>query len=143
MNRDVGTYTSSVNSRKFIHALLVLALCYGQLVASVHVVGHMHSHDCELASHSFSDDCGASHHQVAGNTDLAHHHDGEATDTGNHSENDCAIYHALLSLSGVFDLARNSVPVPLPQRTSKSAAVSSIATAVLKQQQIRAPPAIV
>ena len=105
-----STYNIAVNVRKFIHSLLVVALCYGQLVASVHLVGHLQAEDCTGIISSAPETCvTGSHHDHAGHSHQAdaHHVHRLAgfNDTGSDREKsntdaDCAIYHALLNLDG-------------------------------------------
>jgi len=109
-----------MKQRKSVHILLATLLCFAQLVASAHVVGHFQLHNSP--SHSV---VAAGHtHVHAAKSD--HHHDDSPIRsfifTGNvtgkdalpkdalvrvdHSpdaaENDCAIYHVFLSLGGVL-----------------------------------------
>lgn len=125
---------------KCIHALLIAILCYGQLIANVHVAGHLHAPEREcIQSLSFSD-CGTVDHEIPGAT-LAVHHEMH-TDSTHEGESDCAIYHVLSSLSGGFWAAQNDFDI-LPRLAANfSYASSYIARAVLDNQQIRAPPVI-
>ena len=45
-NGRTRPYNRAVNRTKIKHILLIAMLCYGQIVASVHVVGHFQLDDC-------------------------------------------------------------------------------------------------
>ncbi len=140
--RVFHTYTKSVKIQKLIHLLLVIALFYGQLVANVHVVGHVHADDCELQRFSQTADCDISQQIGAYLADAAQHHKGEPLN--DHSaENDCSIYHALSGLNGLFSVSQKE-PGSLTRHTviNQSAGFYLPAT-VRNAQPIRAPPAIV
>ena len=146
-------YNSAVNRTAIKHILLIAMLCYGQIVASVHVVGHFQLDDCHGVASSISQSCYAIDHHGEGFLFTAtvhdHHsgHDHRSGDDhhsgdGDHAALDCAIYHALQSLNGVMfaaqsDLAILLLPVAVPVRT-----VSYQPTAGFNHRRIRAPPAI-
>ena len=153
--RNIGSnYTYAVKSGKLIHALLIVALCYGQLIASVHLVGHLHDNHCDGLSHSVTDTCsiaqqtgehlGHAHHshQNTGFQYATHNHAAHQvnqTDEKTNAYSDCAIYHALLNLDG-------AVPTKLTNSSSPGIAESTSYVAIhivhetLGAQRIRAPP---
>lgn len=134
-----------MNHRKLIHALLVLALCYGQLAASVHVVGHLQPQQCK-APVNFASAIEIAV-ELAGCTDeMVHqhlltdgHHHNHASDKHNEEDNNCAIYHAVLNLDGTACAAVAVLSVqhfvePTPFTSSQFAGVAPTS------QNIRAPP---
>ncbi len=138
---NYGTYTMPVNSKKFIHVLLIVVLCYGQLVATIHVVSHIHAHESELTGNSVLDDSSAASPGVADTILAANLHDSSSrVDDNNETEKDCAIYHALLSLSGVFCVVPYELDIPLQLSVKSTYTSNHIARAILDHQHIRAPP---
>ncbi len=148
-----------VNSRKLIHALLIVALCYGQLVANVHLVGHLHAPDCEGISHTISPDCSIT--QSSGGTHSGDHHDhaGHAhqsityrhiAHTGpvhrpnqiekeTKTDSDCAIYHALLNHEGTEHHQQTKCITPRVANLANYAIVE-FASESRRTAHIRAPP---
>jgi len=143
-----------VNSRKLIHALLIVALCYGQLVANVHLVGHLHDNHCEGFSHPATGTCsiaqqtgehlGHAHHshQNKGFQYVAHNHAEHPVNQTNEKANahsDCAIYHALLNLDGAVAAKVSKTSSPRSAESTSYVAIH-IFHATLGAQHIRAPP---
>ena len=152
-----SNYTDAVNSRKLIHALLIVALCYGQLVANVHLVGHLHDNHCKGISHSVAENCSFAR-QTGEHLNHAHHshqntgfqsfqyaahdhaeHRGNQADGKTNADSDCAIYHALLNLEGTVaaKLVKSSSP-----RIAESTGYAAIHIVheTSGAQHIRAPP---
>ena len=154
-----NSYTIFVKSRKYIHALLIVALCYGQLVANVHLVGHLHADDCEGSNRTTSIDCGIDHHSGEGHDhsghshqNIAHNHNAVrhiANTDPNHqldqktgeknTDSSCAIYHALLNLDGAVSSQLMKCSIPRIAK-STSYAVIQLARETPGALHIRAPP---
>lgn len=95
-----------MNLHKSVHILLAVLLCFGQLVASAHVVSHVQFHDVPSSVGSEHD------HNHQHSSHLGHHHDvipvgsvtksaiGYKAGSQPSAEKDCAIYHVFLSLGG-------------------------------------------
>jgi len=151
-------YTSGVNAAKCLHILLVVSLCYGQLASNVHAVGHFHALEAECIGALIAGNCqdalpefaGRSYANDAhrGHSHRHHQHDlplGSSNDSGANSgkniENDCAIYHALLSLNCVFHSVQSAAVLPYPRSFEPDYFSASLTRFKLEHQRIRAPPA--
>jgi len=143
-----------VKTRKLIHALLILALCYGQLVASVHQVGHLHVSECEGNSRSATDGCSIAHHTGAGLDHTEHSHPNNAylhathlgtshqfdqTNGQSKAENNCAIYHALLNLDVTVQADPTKSSDPSVAKSTNYVAIQFTHEAP-GTRHIRAPP---
>ena len=148
-----------VNSRKLIHALLIVALCYGQLVANVHLVGHLHAPDCKGISHTVSPECSTAQNGGGPHTGDHHDHTGHAHQsiTYRHiahigpvhrqsqieketkTDSDCAIYHALLNHEGTEHHQQTKCITPRVANLATSAIVE-FAFESRGAVHIRAPP---
>lgn len=138
-------YTIIVNT-KFINILLVVVLCYGQLVVSMHAVGHLHPQEIESA---FSDCHGETlnHHHSSncvGHSDsLTHGFSGDHDrpgDADRDAETDCAIYHALLNLCGAMYAVQTDVISSLHQVAISRFSSTHPSGLQPGLQRIRAPP---
>ena len=146
-----------VRSAKIIHVLLVAVLCYSQLVASVHVVGHLQSgatHAAHGPVHSGDShkniDCDPSGPVNAAILQLPdsdgwqpplstdHHLDRDHSDTGY----DCAIYHALLSLNGVSAVLQETSGFSPVGRIKTDLQTEGINRFWLHQRRNRGPPGL-
>lgn len=141
-----------MNLRKSVHILLATLLCFGQLVASAHIVGHYQLHSSPSQpefnlGHAHVHASAADHHhdntpfRTLANAEVAvaFAEDEKAQGT---AENDCSIYHVFLSLGGVVS---NNVG-DLSTLVS-CAAISSYSDTynphfLLGHTRIRAPPTI-
>ena len=88
-----------MNKGKLIHFLLVVALCYGQLIANIHAIGHLdtpvvNGSDLVAAGH----DARTVHHNLSNSASAADGSHWHATTTSEHdAEIECAIYHTYFS----------------------------------------------
>lgn len=95
----------SMERRKYIYVLLIAALCYGQILASVHFVGHFHSHEHEASIESgWADHLNSRQQRELFALALAATHSEEhgPAQEFNLNEADCAAYHAYLGQGGVL-----------------------------------------
>ncbi|OED41300.1 hypothetical protein AB833_09805 [Chromatiales bacterium (ex Bugula neritina AB1)] len=142
----VRVYTPPVNAGKLIQSFLIAALCYGQLVTSVHFVGHFddHNHSSEYASAVAPFGVVLHEHHENEHSDLTlseHHRESAAPgQNSDHTDFTCAIYHAFLNLSGILYTA--SIEFSFPPRQSVSAGYSQtpVTNTATYDQPIRAPP---
>lgn len=119
-------------------------LCYGQIVASVHVVGHFQGDECNVNASSLTESCHAAEHESSELLFAAvgHDHHTDHDNHDNHTAMDCAIYHALLSLNGVVYAVPGDLEFPQRIVASPERSAPDVVSAALENQQIRAPPAI-
>lgn len=135
-----SNYTVTVNHRKLIHALLVLTLCYGQLAASMHVVGHLHPQECKAPVNfaSANDLAGCIDDSVHMHLTDGHHHN-HTSDNNNEENNNCAIYHAVLNLDGTVcaEVVTTSVQDSVNSALFNASQIAGVAPT---NKNIRAPP---
>jgi len=101
-------YNTLVRSEKFIYALLVVALCYGQFVSNVHAIGHLHSHSSSDNYVIALSTCAPADFQLC-SAALASEH--------NNEDKDCTIYHVLLNLTGHLWAGTTEIGTPLGSNT--------------------------
>ena len=145
---SIWVYNNCVNHQKIIHVLLVALVCYGQVVAQVHMVSHLQSHQGECSS-QFVDGCNTAKHSVVEMLhaasqmgDHAHasahlHADAAAN---NSVENNCSIYHALLNLSDALCPTFSSGALADQSSLQSISSVSHTSTGAQNDARIRAPP---
>jgi hypothetical protein len=127
-----------VNNAKFIHVLLVAVLFYGQYSANTHIVGHIHEQIDVSGTAPHACD---THHGFAPSFSTTHQHNCTApSDTKHTAEMDCGIYHAFLSLGGIFCDGLNQRYLPLPQFVNVINPPSNQYKVAKQLAQIRAPP---
>jgi len=150
-------YTRGVNAAKCLHILLVVSLCYGQLASNVHAVGHFHAFEAECTGAPIAGNCQDALPEFAGRSYVNDAHRGHSHDHHRHDhplvsskdsgddsskkiENDCAIYHALLNLSGVFHSVQSAAVQPYPRSFEPLCFSTPLTRFKLEHQRIRAPP---
>lgn len=150
-----------MDKKNLINLLLVASLCFGQLVANVHMAGHFHnesdgsgftafSHDSvdsfahathqHLTAHSAVDE-----HALGHQTTIYHllvEHAGESNHSDNQINSDCAIYHAYLGQSGYPSSHAPGFAVAVRGINSTPANSAHVAILSLHNRPIRGPPSI-
>ena len=126
-----------MNRRYFLHFFLLLAMCFSQTAANVHVVSHLlvterHGADVDaLANHD--------HHQ---HLHQHQHHDlsnPEDADAENHLS-DCAIYHAYVGMGGLLPVFCDNIAAPRPHLAQSQVLDLALANSSVDTQPIRGPP---
>ena len=124
---------------KFIHILLIAVLCYTQLVASFHVVGHLEVPDVHASDHfSFQNHNDLT--QATASSLTPHQHADTHAHDDHSTEKDCALYHAVASLNGVFIDVQPTSDLSAPSTVTANYAAPHLTGATLEHQRIRAPP---
>jgi len=129
-----------VNKHKFIHVLLIALVCYSQLAATFHMAEHLHVQkivpetQVGIQGHHLHDHAAHGHgHSVE------HLHHRSVADS-NEAERDCALYHAIANLSGIFT-ATQATSLSLTSHTTPPAlSTGQLADSSFNNQRIRAPP---
>jgi len=130
-----------------MHALLIVALFYGQFVSNIHVVGHLQFQEHKSHPSFVQSDCGSSPHELLHGHSLEksppHQHQSPTlANIDNTAEADCAIYHVLLNLNGIFWVIQNNVNVPQWPDEKESFTARIFTNIAFENQPIRAPPVI-
>lgn len=144
-----GLYNECVTGHKFIHFALIAMLCFGQLVASAHVAGHLlpnphqfggieHDHSTHAHNHqsAFAHRCalnlanqfGAGCEQPKNDNN----HSGEAKD--------CTLYHAFSNLSCAHSTTQLLSNAPLNHDVARRTVDTHTAQTATDRLRIRAPP---
>jgi len=157
---------------KFIAVLQIAFLIYGQLVANVHAIGHLHLDENSAQHHLEKDHV----HIIPGHTGdkalqsrarfqlsslipnsksriaFIHSHSSDTASMLQHSgahakgkstaEYDCAIYHALLSLNVILELPQSEPTAHARCTVNSTLPRTFIASSAPDQKSIRAPPII-
>lgn len=134
----IWPYTSEVNKKVYMHVLLIAALCFGQLAASVHMAGHFHHEEHDSGAGIYAE---MPHWQQA----VLFGSNPSTTDEACEDERadaDCGIYHAFLGLSGVISDAVPDFYVRLPHGGKSVYGAIHVAGAAPHSQYIRGPPVI-
>lgn len=139
---EICRYTVSVNKGNIIHVLLVAILCYGQLVANIHAIGHLDTpvaHESgELAHH---DDAKTAHHNHSSSASLADGPHRHASATSEHdAEIECAIYHTYLSQGSAFCDPGDHALLILTYASKSGDTFEHPFSLAVQSQSIRAPP---
>lgn len=133
-----------MKKEKLIHVLLVALLCYGQLVASIHAVGHFDTHVGEAPDRfTLHDHARTFYHAVSDKAhiaDSAHRHSFAKGDSD--AEVDCAIYHTYLNQGSVLCDPRHHVMVVLQHLADSTDAFSYPVSFAVQNKPIRGPPII-
>jgi len=122
-------YTDRVTRATFIHLLLAALLCFGQITANGHGVGHIHQQVSEHAAHASVSTFGSRH--ALAQSEHIHVED---------DESDCAIYHAHSNLSGVFFAAPDQVVVFSNHGLKAKVQLIDLGGVTAEYQPIRGPP---
>lgn len=140
----------SLNVKKYSHLLLVAVLCYSQMAASIHLVGHLHDYTLpdgavsaphHSAHSSHSDHAGHNHGQILVVHSFASGKPPVATDQPESlTDANCALYHALSSLNGLFFPAGATADAPVTVSEKESCHLNPASVFALENQPIRAPP---
>ena len=138
-----GTYTTDVDSNRLKHILLIALFCYGQIIASVHIVGHLDATDCHGDLSAVSAECHLAMHELSGSFPGTHSHDSSShTQDNDHSDFDCLIYHVLLSLNGLESAGEGVVVLTSALIADELYTDKFIAGTTREHLRIRAPPVI-
>ncbi len=147
-----------MNKSPLINLLLIVSLCFGQLVTSVHMAGHFHDNTdisfAALAVNSVEFHTHATHqhlskHGIVDEQSLAHqatiHHLlVEHASQPNHSDKqastDCAIYHAYLSQSVCPPSYTSGYALFVRGIPSTQASSAHVAILAPHNRPIRGPP---
>lgn len=157
-----------VDKRTFIHVFLIAALCFSQLAANVHMVGHFqdspevnfasfttysaqsHSHTVHHHSHRTVaepawEDHAKKHHLIAEHTGRIYGAVSDnSADNDNHagsdSKADCAIYHAYLGQSGCLPASTTGFSVSTRGIAVLPTSPAPVAKLPHYHQPIRGPP---
>lgn len=137
----IRRYTGWVKTGKIIHVLLIALLCYGQLVTSIHAVGHFETAVAQAPEHSVIDSGHLCFHSVESEAGRAVHSHAPATADAD-SESDCSVYHTYLNQGSVLAAPAHDVMAVLRQSTDSLYAFTSPAGAPVLNLPIRAPPIV-
>lgn len=131
-----------MNKAKLIHVLLIALLCFGQLAANIHAVGHLNTSDGEQpVRFTFIEGASISHYaafHAAFSDDDAHRHDVASDEQ--YGEIDCTLYHIYLSQGSALSGSGQSVVAFLPHCADSRDVVVNLASIAIRRPQIRAPP---
>ena len=131
-----------MNKGNIIHVLLVAILCYGQLVANIHAIGHLDTpvadESGQLAHH---DDAKTAHHNHSSSASLADGPHGHASATSEHdAEIECAIYHTYLSQGSATCGHGDHALLILTYASESVDTFTNPFSLAVRSQSIRAPP---
>lgn len=136
----------------FIHYILAVALCLGQVVANAHLISHIGTHagapahnDNHNGAHSGANDHQTNHlsaHAHAHEHPLAHHKESLSVKQSSSDEanSDCAAYHAYAGLAAITPAVCNAIAVGPKLSLVINYHHSNVFIGLAETQPIRGPP---